>query len=244
MVVLLVVIAVAVAPGSDAWPNTVLSASYEAVEVAETEAIQPTLDNVSGGAMEPLAIPCPDQGDRDDAVHDLPSGCVEDLGTLSGELGGHGNWSSGCGSANRAGSYARFYSFSVRHRTEVQIDLSSERDAFLSLLEGSGTGGHMITSNDNAEDGNTDARILISLAPGTYTVEATTSGTEQSGEFILEIQAVSYRIEEFGSHFPETIEAYRFDDEHVVTVRDSAPLYQDPPWQILGLCTDGVHQRP
>ena len=105
----------------------------------------------------------------------------------------------------------------------MQTDLSSERDAFLSLLEGSGTGGHLITSNDNAEDGNTDTRILISLAPGIYTVEATTSGTEQTGEFILEIQAVSYRIEGFGSHFPETIEAYCFDDEYVVTVRDTLP---------------------
>ena len=37
------------------------------------------------------------------------------------------------------------------------------------------------------------------------------------------IQAISYRLDDFGSHFPETIEAYRFDDEYVETVRDPLP---------------------
>jgi len=223
LLIVLLLIAVAIAPGSDAWPHTALSADHETVEVAEREAFQPTLDNVSGGAVEPLAIPCLDQPPRNDVVHDLPSGCVVDLGPLSGELGGRGSWSSGCDSTNRAGSHARFYSFSVIHRTEVQIGLTSGRDGFLNLLEGSGTGGHVIISNDNAEEGDTDALIRISLAPGTYTVEAATSATQQTGEFILEIQAVNYRIQGFGSHFPETIEAYRFDDEYVETVRDPLP---------------------
>ena len=223
LLVVLLVVAFAVAPGSNAWPHSAWSAGYETVEVAETEMFQPTLDSVSGVGVEPLATPCLDQGAGDDAVHDLPSGCVEDLGTLSGELGGHGSWSSGCDSTNRAGSYARFYSFSVIHRTEVQIDLTSENDAFLSLLVGSGTGGHVITSNDNMEVGNTDARIRISLPAGTYTVEATTNGAQETGEFTLEIQAISYRLDGFGSHFPETVRAYRFDDEYLENVRDPLP---------------------
>ncbi len=69
---------------------------------------------------------------------------LESLGVLSGTATRTGSWSSAIQSANRPGSYARFYSFTLTQRMRVQIDLESTVDAYLYLLSGPGTGGKVL----------------------------------------------------------------------------------------------------
>jgi hypothetical protein len=101
-----------------------------------------------------------------------------------------GSWTSNCSSTHRSGRYARYYTFSLTAPTPVQIDLSSStptRDPYLFLLQGSGTGGLVIASDDDSGDGDS-ARISRTLAAGTYTVEATTFGAGQAGSFALTVR--------------------------------------------------------
>ena len=116
-----------------------------------------------------------------------PGGCVQTLGPLAAAANRNGSWTGECDSANRDGSYARFYGFSLDAETEVQIDLTSTADTFLYLLEGAGTNGGVLDENDDAEGGITNSRINITLQPGQYTVEATTFHAATTGDFTLEV---------------------------------------------------------
>ena len=100
-------------------------------------------------------------------------GCLVELGTLTGGVTQSGAWSGECDSTNRPDSYARFYSFSLEQETEVQFDLTSSHDTFLFLLEGAGTGGAVVTENDDGDNG-TNSQIIATLEAGSYTLEATT----------------------------------------------------------------------
>lgn len=103
----------------------------------------------------------------------------------------NGSWASGCNSTHRGGRYARYYTFTLASSTAVQIDLSSStsgRDPYLFLLQGEGTGGLVVASDDDSGEGDT-ARISRTLAPGTYTVEATTFGAAQTGSFTLTVRS-------------------------------------------------------
>ena len=82
-------------------------------------------------------------------------------------------------------SYARFYTFSLSQQREVQIDLMSETDTFLYLLEGAGMDGVIEAENDDVESGNTNSRIEETLAAGAYTIEATTYDADETGSFTL-----------------------------------------------------------
>ena len=113
--------------------------------------------------------------------------CLADLGTLSGAQTRQGTWADDCASGNREGSHARYYSFTLEQQTEVTIDLTSETDAFLYLLQGSGEDGAVETENDDAATGNTDSSITITLEAGTYTIEATTYEAGEVGEFSLAV---------------------------------------------------------
>ena len=75
---------------------------------------------------------------------------------------------------SRSGSYARFYSFTLSQQGDVQIDLVSDEDTYLYLLRGADANGSVVADNDDVESGNTDSRVTETLAPGTYTIEATT----------------------------------------------------------------------
>jgi hypothetical protein len=98
----------------------------------------------------------------------------------------NGTWTSVCTSVNRSGAYAKYYTFSVSSSSEVQIDLSSEDDPYLILLEGSGTGGRVIASDDDGGEGN-NSRITQTLGAGSYTIEATTYYASTTGSFTLEL---------------------------------------------------------
>ena len=113
---------------------------------------------------------------------------LSSLGTLSGTVTRSGSWSSGCESANRSGSYARYYSFSLQQTRDVEIDLRSSTDSYLFLLRGAGTTGTVVTSDDDG-GGNRNARIADRLGAGTYTIEATTFDSGVSGSFTFTVAA-------------------------------------------------------
>jgi hypothetical protein len=100
--------------------------------------------------------------------------------SVSGSLG------SDCNSTHRSGRYARFYSFTLSSQTQVQIDLqSSTFDTYLFLLQGSGTNGTVVTSNDDYNGSN--SRIVQTLSAGSYTVEATSYSGGVTGTFVISV---------------------------------------------------------
>ena len=115
-------------------------------------------------------------------------GCRLTLGSPSGTVTQTGTWTSDCDSVNRIGSYALFYTFTLKQEAELQIDLTSSQDTYLFLLDGAGTDGTVEDSNDDVvvtEDVN--SRISTTLAAGAYTIEATTYTPRITGDFTLTI---------------------------------------------------------
>ena len=115
-----------------------------------------------------------------------PVTCVQQLGTLTETHTTPGAWSDDCVSARQAGNYHRSYSFTLGAPTDLQIDLTSERDTYLYLVSEDGT---VVDDNNNAGRGNINSRIVQTpLAAGTYTVEATTYYRNPvTGNFVLNI---------------------------------------------------------
>ena len=102
------------------------------------------------------------------------------------------NWDGECASQNRSGSFARYYTFTLEEESDVTIILRSmDVDTYLFLLEGSGRDGRVLHENDDIEPGSiTDSRIVRTLSPGTYTIEATTYGAGTTGPFTLAINGM------------------------------------------------------
>ena len=128
----------------------------------------------------------------------LPSGDVatpEDdqcFVRIDGDVDRTGTWDEGCVSSHATrhgleeGRYARFYTFTVDAYTDLTIDLSSnDQDIYLYLMEGNRKNGEIIEENDDDFTGEGyNSRIAVSsLAPGDYTIEATTYYVEKKGEF-------------------------------------------------------------
>ena len=111
---------------------------------------------------------------------------LQDLGPLSNTVEISGTWVEDHESVNRPGRYARFYSFTLDQDDQVRIDLSSEEDTYLFLLNGAGTGGSVVESDDDDGDG-TGSKIVRDLIAGNYTIEATTFGSGDTGDFDLDI---------------------------------------------------------
>ena len=102
-----------------------------------------------------------------------------------------GQWTGDCASTNQAGSYARYYIFTLASDSDMTITLESSVDTFLYLLEGAGTGGTVIAKNDDVATGNTNSQIREFLSAGTYTIEATTHKEAITGEFTLTVTGIS-----------------------------------------------------
>ena len=112
-------------------------------------------------------------------------GCSNDLGTVSGTVERNGSWDGSCQSEDYPEAYARYYSFTLRERALVTIDLtSSSVDTWLVLYSGAGTGREWLTSDDDGGAG-TNARVRRALPAGTYTIEATTLLDGVTGDFTL-----------------------------------------------------------
>ena len=122
---------------------------------------------------------------------ELAETCVE---TIPGPMTIYGTWESGCASAVRIGSYARFYAFTLDEPGSVAVTLESEVDTYLYIREGEGADGHIVHEDDDDDHSDftlassTDSGILESLESGTYTIEATTYEEGQSGSFTLSVQ--------------------------------------------------------
>ena len=121
----------------------------------------------------------------------LAETCVE---TIPGPMTIYGTWESGCESAVRIGSYARFYVFTLDEPGSVAVTLESEVDTYLYIREGEGTDGHIVHEDDDDDHSDftlassTDSGISESLESGTYTIEATTYEEGRSGSFTLSVQ--------------------------------------------------------
>ena len=113
---------------------------------------------------------------------------IESLGTLrTVPLTRSASLGRDCVSPNFTGELARYYSFRIAERAEVQIDLTSSAfDAWLVLREGSDISGRSLANNDDGGPG-TDARIVRTLAAGAYTIEATSLRPDRTGAFTLRV---------------------------------------------------------
>ena len=114
---------------------------------------------------------------------------VTSISTSSSTVARPGTWSSSCASTNRTNRYARFYRFNVSATATVRIDLTSSQDTYLYLLSGFRKSSPVLEFDDNDGSG-LNSRILRSLSPGTYVVEATTYRTRRTGSFTLTIQGL------------------------------------------------------
>ena len=142
--------------------------TIEATTYAE-EAIGNFTLSVTGGGRTTIASGC------NAASLTLPASSIS------------GTWADDCDSDVSGRGYARYYSFTLAESAEVTIGLSSEVDTYLYLRDGSVTSGAALHSNDDIESGNTDSRVVATLAAGTYTIEATTYSEDTTGSFTLSV---------------------------------------------------------
>ena len=126
-------------------------------------------------------------GDTETPAPTPTDSCVDDLGTLTGAVSQPGTWADDCDSTNRSGSYARFYTFTLEEETKVTIELTSEEDTYLFLLDGADKDVEFRFENDDVSDDDRNSRISEALEAGTYTVEATTYSAGVTGDFTLTI---------------------------------------------------------
>ena len=137
-------------------------------------------------AEAPATVPEPDPAPVDACVQS-----VEADGAIDG------SWDGTCLSEKDAPGgagdrYARFYTFTLTETTDIVINLSSDEDTYLYLLEGHGKGGQTLHSNDDIASGgvNLNSRVSVTLQPGSYTIEATTYHAEKGGAFTLTIEGL------------------------------------------------------
>ncbi len=93
-------------------------------------------------------------------------------------------WTKSCTSVIYADTYAKYYVINVPTRQVVTISLRSAINAQMVLRAGDSQLGAFVDTGDDDGPG-TDARIVRTLDPGSYTIEATTTGPNQLGDFEL-----------------------------------------------------------
>ncbi len=98
-----------------------------------------------------------------------------------------GTWVQTCSSTHLPERYARYYSFSLSDEEAVTIDLQSQEDTFLFLLDGEGENGSIIAYNDDS-NGTYNSQIVTTLPAGDYTVEATTYDRAVTGDFTVSVK--------------------------------------------------------
>jgi len=82
--------------------------------------------------------------------------------------------------------YAKYYSFTLKKTTEVTINLESNEDTYMYLLD---SAANIVTEDDDGGDA-LNSKIVMRLDPGTYTVEATTFSESTTGTFTLNVTAL------------------------------------------------------
>ena len=147
--------------------------------------------------------------------------CTTNWDTLSTGRNVNGSWTGRCRSRHYSGvRYARYYSFTIRDRTSVTIDLTSPAvDTWLALYTGGGFGSTRIEADDDDGDGQ-NARITRTLEAGTYTIEATTWSLMATGSFTLTVA-------------PQTVEPQGCTN-HLGTLSSSTGWVNNGSW--TGMC--------
>jgi hypothetical protein len=158
--------------GLSAGTYTIEATTYEE---GVTGSFTLTISGLSGTATDP------DPGTGDSCA----ATALEADRTISG------SWAADCQSQERSGRYARYYTFTLDQQSLVTIDLMSSVDPFLYLRSGDARSGTTPHENDDVEAGvDLNSRISVSLAAGTYTIEATTYDEGVTGSFILTISGL------------------------------------------------------
>ncbi len=126
--------------------------------------------------------------DDDEDLNGKSSNCVN---TLSSDGEVSGAWTAKCQSAQPYRGYAQYYTFTLSAQSHVSIDLKSTVDTYLYLRTGDkATSSSPSHSNDDGGRG-TNSQITDTLAPGTYTIEATTYRAGNKAPFTLEITGLN-----------------------------------------------------
>ena len=109
---------------------------------------------------------------------------------LTGDGSVTGEWAEGCESQASGRGHARYYSFTLGSESAVTITLESQdADTYLYLRAGEARSGEFLHENDD-DGGTTRSSIQETLTAGTYTIEATTYGTGETGSFTLTISGL------------------------------------------------------
>ncbi len=126
---------------------------------------------------------------RGDAPGPAQAPVVDNCGEIMTAPVVRGVWDSDCASSHRAGRYARFYTFSLADPSVVIIDLESDgAGTYLYLLQGAGRMGEVL---EYYGSGRRSAQLGHTLESGTYTVEAATYGSGQTGSFTLTVNGLA-----------------------------------------------------
>ena len=124
------------------------------------------------------------------------NGTVNPCGeTLSGDGAVSGTWAAGCDSEESDRGHARYFVFTLAEESSVTISLeSADADAYLYLREGEAWSGAALHENNDHDDAGlsrtSDSQIRQTLAAGSYTIEATTYATGETGSFTLTMVTV------------------------------------------------------
>ena len=167
------------------WENVItVEVTAEDGETTRTYTVTVTREEASASAPEPDPAPDPEPADT----------CVQSVeadGTIEGSR--DDTYLSEKDAPGGAGDrYARFYTFTLTEATGIVINLSSDVDTYLYVLDGHGKDGDTLHENDNIASGgvNLNSRLSVTLQPGSYTIEATTYKPATSGSFTLTIEGL------------------------------------------------------
>ena len=158
----------------------IVEVTAEDGQTTRTYTVRVTRHGAAASAPDPAPAPEPEPTET----------CVLQSVGADGAIAG--SWDDTCLSEKNAPGgagdrYARFYTLTLTEATDIVINLSSDEDTYLYLLDGHGKGGATLHSNDDTAGGgvNLNSRLSVTLQPGDYTIEATTYGPETSGAFTL-----------------------------------------------------------
>ncbi len=143
-----------------------------------------TVDDGSGYTVSSTAGSAAAAVADDDDPPVVVDACVA---ALSSDGSIDGEWTSACASVDRVGSYARFYTFSLASQSTVTIDLESSVDTYLYLRSGKDKQSGSSLDQDDDDGSGYNSRIVESLRPGDYTIEATTYARSRTGSFKLTV---------------------------------------------------------
>ena len=164
-----------------------------------TEVPEPTDTPSPSPSPEPTVTPEPTATSEPTATPSADN-CVEPI-SADGTI--NGSWTADCASESISGSYARYYTFTLAEDAQVLVTLQSTVNAYLYLLEESGSAGTILFENDDFASGTTHSVIQETLAAGDYTIEATTYDAGETGDFVLTVSELPAIAEPQPSPTPE-----------------------------------------